>query len=112
MTSPITTHVLDISRGKPAVGIKAVLEVQSGSNWKEIGRGTTNDDGRIADLLDSQITPGLYRLTFATAEYFRTLKTESFYPKISIEFEIKNSDPHYHVPLLLSPFGYSTYKGS
>ncbi len=112
MTSPITTHVLDISAGKPAAGIKAVLEVQNGLHWKEIGRGTTNDDGRIAYLLNTQITTGVYRLTFATAEYFRTLKTESFYPQISIEFEVKSSGTHYHVPLLLSPFGYSTYRGS
>ena len=112
MTSPITTHVLDTSRGKPAAGIKVVLEVQSGSSWKEIGSGTTSDDGRIADLLAASVSPGVYRLTFETAEYFQSMKTESFYPKVSIEFEIKNSDAHYHVPLLLSPFGYSTYRGS
>ncbi len=92
--------------------MKAVLEVQNGSDWREIGRGTTSADGRITDFLATSISPGVYRLTFETAEYFQSMKTESFYPKVSIEFEIKNSDAHYHVPLLLSPFGYSTYRGS
>ncbi len=71
MKSPITTHVLDTSSGKPAAGIHVVLEMQSGSTWKEVGWGKTNSDGRIVDLLNSQIIAGSFRLTFSTAEYFR-----------------------------------------
>lgn len=112
MSSPITSHVLDTALGKPAKGISAVLEFFDGKNWKEIGRGITNDDGRIRDLLPEQNTlkKGIYRLTFDTATYRK--ETPGFYPYIPIVFEIQQTNQHYHVPLLLSPFGYSTYRGS
>ena len=115
MKSPITTHVLDTMRGKPAEGITIVLESRSESEaWKEMSRSKTNADGRVENLLPSnfKITPGIYRLTFLTAEYFRTLKVESFYPFVTITFEVKDAGSHYHVPLLCTAWSYSTYRGS
>lgn len=115
MKSSITTHVLDTMRGRPAEGITIVLESRSESEaWKEMSRSKTNADGRIENLLppNFKIPLGVYRLTFLTAEYFRTLKIESFYPFVTVTFEIRDTALHYHVPLLLSPHGYSTYRGS
>ncbi len=112
--SGITTHVLDISRGRPASGIPVTLEMELEGNWKVLGQGTTNEDGRLADLLDPEaaVTAGTYRLTFDTADYFAEHAMRSFYPQVNVVFKIKDPDQHYHVPLLLSPFGYSTYRGS
>jgi len=115
MKSPITTHVLDTSQGRPAAGVPAVLEVREASEaWRELARGATDDDGRISDLLaaDHALAPGIYRLTFDVAAYFRAQGKETFYPEIPITFEIRAPAEHYHVPLLLSPYGYSTYRGS
>jgi len=116
MPSPITTHVLDISRGCPASGVVVALEMQNASTagWKKLAIGTTNADGRIADLLPDgfNLQKGEYRLTFETGQYFRSLGAQSFYPLVSVIFEIHDPSQHFHVPLLLSPFGYSTYRGS
>jgi 5-hydroxyisourate hydrolase len=114
MRCPITTHVLDTTLGKPGEGVRVMLEIQAGINqWKELGSGRTNSDGRIADLVHAghQIERGLYRITFDTASYFRLLGVNSFYPYVQIVFEIRDPGAHYHVPLLLSPFGYSTCRG-
>lgn len=111
----ITTHVLDTTRGAPAVGVKVVLEVYTSSKeWKELARGETNTDGRIMDLLpeNNKLSPGTYRMTFLTAGYFRSVGVEGFYPYVPVVFELKEPIAHYHVPLLLNPFGYSTYRGS
>ncbi|SRR5579875_190368 len=112
--SPITTHVLDTARGCPAAGVCATLERMSNGDWQKLAAGTTNQDGRIGDLLadDHELLAGIYRLTFDTSRYFSDLAVQSFYPYIAIVFEVKNTSQHYHVPLLLSPFGYSTYRGS
>ena len=106
--SPITTHILDLARGVAASGIPVVLERLNGSSWKELARGTTNADGRIEDLLTpgSKAEKGTYRLTFDT----RTQST--FYPNVTVAFELSDCDRHHHIPLLLSPFGYSTYRGT
>lgn len=113
--SPITTHVLDLVEGRPAAGIAVVLE-QEGANaqWKAIGKGDTDTDGRVEGLLPpaSRLVPGNYRLQFSVRSYFERQKAQSFYPKVSIEFEVRKADEHYHVPLLLSRHGYSTYRGS
>ncbi len=112
--SPITTHVLDTALGKPAAGIRVTLyQLGDDANAVEIGRGVTNADGRITGLLpeNSKIS-GQYRLEFGTAEYFSATGRESFYPRVEILFEVDPAGGHYHVPLLLSPFGYSTYRGS
>ena len=114
MPSPITTHVLDTARGRPAEGVPAVLEVRRGASFQEIGRGVTNADGRIADLLprDAKLEKTAYRLIFDTGAYFGKNGGQGFYPAVSILFEVRDLARHYHVPLLLSPYGYSTYRGS
>lgn len=111
--SQITTHVLDTTLGKPAQGISIVLEQFSSATWKPLGTGNTNADGRLTNLLsaDVKLEPGIYRLIFDTASYFKTQGTKGFYPSVTIAFEISDA-AHYHVPLLLNPFGYSTYRGS
>lgn len=111
---PITTHVLDQSRGRPAAGVAVLLEIRAGESWRELGRGTTDDDGRVQHLLGSNtiLEAGEYRISFAVAPYFAELGVESFYSSIAITFLVVSTNQHYHVPLLLSPFGYSTYRGS
>ena len=112
--SAITTHVLDTSRGRPAAGVPVTLEVEAAGGWKLIGKGTTNADGRVSDLVPDEIAieAGIYRLIFDTSTYFAGNKVLAFYPQVSVVFKIENANQHYHVPLLLSPFGYSTYRGS
>jgi len=110
--SGITTHVLDTARGCPAAGVPVILERAVDSRWQPVGRGTTDADGRARDLLLSAPAAGRYRLTFDTNAYFRGVGEAGFYPEVSVTFVVDHGDDHYHVPLLLSPFGYSTYRGS
>ena len=115
MPSPITTHVLDLATGRPGADIHVVLDQRDAAGrWSRLAEGRTNADGRIADLLKSEavLPPALYRLCFCVAPYFEAQGRESFYETIPIVFKIEDSEEHYHVPLLLSPFGYSTYRGS
>jgi hydroxyisourate hydrolase len=106
--SGITTHVLDTSSGQPAEGVPVSLEREAESGWRLIGRGKTDADGRVSDLLSSAPEEGRYRLTFDTSSYFDA----GFYPEVSVTFVVEPGAEHYHLPLLLSPFGYSTYRGS
>jgi 5-hydroxyisourate hydrolase len=108
----ISTHVLDTARGHPAAGLEVVLE-RGGTGWEELGRGVTDADGRIGELLPpgAELEDGRYRLTFDTGQYFRTVGDAAFYPEVSIVFTVAGRG-HHHVPLLLSPFGYTTYRGS
>jgi 5-hydroxyisourate hydrolase len=111
--SEITTHVLDISRGRPAVGFQVGLQIKSGDTWKTLGAALTDANGRCADLLgQSLLQTGTYRLLFNAGGYYRELHLETFYSEISIVFEVTHPETNYHVPLLISPFGYSTYRGS
>jgi 5-hydroxyisourate hydrolase len=112
--SAITTHVLDISQGRPAAGVPVTLEVEVAGGWELVGKGATDKDGRVSDLLPEEITlaAGVYRLIFDTNRYFAAREVESFYPQVTIVFKLRDPSQHYHVPLLLSPFGYSTYRGS
>jgi 5-hydroxyisourate hydrolase len=111
--SPITTHVLDVSRGHPAHGVPVVLEREKRGEWFEVSRRTTDDDGRIHDLIAPHaLEAGHYRLTFDVAAYNAAHGITSFYPTVQITFSIVDPRAHYHVPLLLSPYGYSTYRGS
>lgn len=110
--SAVTTHVLDAARGRPAAGVAVHLEVASGPQWTTLAESSTNSDGRIGELGPQRLEPGEYRLTFATGDYFDALGTETFYPRVQISFRIADPEQHYHVPLLLSPFSYSTYRGS
>lgn len=113
--SPITTHVLDTALGRPAQGIVVHLDRQDADeSWAELGRGATNADGRITTLLPdgTALTPGVYRLRFLTEAYFASQNVRGFYPEVPILFRLDEPASHYHVPLLLCPFGYSTYRGS
>ncbi len=112
--SAITTHVLDTARGRPAAGVAVVLELQTAQGWQVLGQSATDTDGRVRALLpaDFLLAPGTYRLTFDTAAYFAAGQSESFYAQVMINFVVRDETQHYHVPLLLSPFGYSTYRGS
>jgi 5-hydroxyisourate hydrolase len=112
--SGITTHVLDTSRGRPASGVPVLLEMRSDDGWREIARAETDADGRVRPLLPpgSPFAVGTWRLTFDVGSYFASQGVDSFYPEASIVFVIRDAEQHYHVPLLLSPFGYSTYRGS
>jgi 5-hydroxyisourate hydrolase len=112
--SQITTHVLDISIGRPATGVPIILEIEkAGAAWKELGRGTTDSNGRLGDLAPrGSLKEGAYRLTFDTRTYFASRKVETLYPQVSVVFEVRHANEHHHIPLLLSPFGYSTYRGS
>jgi 5-hydroxyisourate hydrolase len=112
--SRISTHVLDTARGKPAAGIAVVLESAApDGTWSESGRGVTDTDGRIPDLCPSgALGQGDCRLRFATGEYFRALGEAAFYPEVIVRVRLDPAAARYHLPLLLSPFGYSTYRGS
>jgi 5-hydroxyisourate hydrolase len=112
--SPITTHVLDLALGAPARGLALSLSlVGPDGSARELARATTNADGRVADLLaPGNLQRGIYRLQFETGAYFAASQRPTFYPEVTVVFEIQEETEHYHVPLLLSPFGYSTYRGS
>lgn len=111
--SGITTHVLDTSLGKPAAGIPVSLSVREGGAWRELGRATTDADGRVRAFLPAASPAvGAYQLTFETAAYFRAASRETFFERVTLEFFAADASQHYHVPLLLSPFGYTTYRGS
>jgi 5-hydroxyisourate hydrolase len=112
--SGITTHVLDTSRGRPATGIRVTLERVLGDSVAAIGGGTTDADGRVPRLVaDGESLPaGRYRLSFDTAAWFAAERVEAFYPRVVVDFEVREGGGHYHVPLLLSPHGYTTYRGS
>jgi len=111
--SAITSHVLDTSLGKPASAVSVSLAMLEDGTFVEISRGVTDEDGRIKNLLGtSALTVGLYRLRFETGAHYRAIGQDSFYERVEIQFHVTDPSQHYHVPLLLSPFGYSTYRGS
>jgi 5-hydroxyisourate hydrolase len=113
--SPITTHVLDTALGRPAAGIAVFLELADPEErWTELGRGLTDADGRISTLLPDGaiLARGTYRLRFATAAYFTAPGMQCFYPEVVVLFRVDDPASHFHVPLLLSPYAYSTYRGS
>jgi 5-hydroxyisourate hydrolase len=108
--SAITTHVLDTAAGRPAAGVAVLLERATDTGWSTIGDGVTDDDGRVRELGPDTVTAGRYRLTFATGEYFGD--RESFFPEVTVTFTVTDPTAHHHVPILLSPFAFSTYRGS
>ena len=114
--SAISTHVLDTSRGRPAARVPVTLEITTdgGEHWGPHGRAETDADGRVKNLLPAGATLAAtaYRLTFDTGAYFAARGVESFYPSVTVVFRIRDASQHHHVPLLLSPYGYSTYRGS
>ena len=111
--SPITTHILDTALGRPAAGVGVQLEAKVDGAWQHVGAGETDDDGRNKSLMPAgELKAGTYRITFDTLGYYQGLGEKSFYPEVRISFVVESIEQHYHVPLLLSPFGYSTYRGS
>jgi 5-hydroxyisourate hydrolase len=114
--SPITSHVLDTALGQPARGLAITLEVlseESGDTWTLLAAQVTDGDGRVSDLLaPGGLQARTYRLIFDTGAYFRDGGRPLFYPRVEVIFRVAAPDQHHHIPLLLSPFGYSTYRGS
>jgi 5-hydroxyisourate hydrolase len=113
--STISTHILDTSRGQPVPGVGVSLEVlNAGEGWSPLAQAVTDDDGRVKAfvLAEPQLGAGTYRLVFSIGQYFTSLNQQSFYPEVTVSFLIEGGAEHYHVPLLISPFGYSTYRGS
>jgi 5-hydroxyisourate hydrolase len=111
----LSTHVLDATTGRPAAGVQVRLERGDDVGWMPAGRGQTGADGRLrlsGDGGAADFEPGVYRITFASGAYFLARGSASFYPEVTITFEMTAPGEHYHVPLLLSPFAYSTYRGS
>lgn len=112
-TPSISTHVLDVARGQPASGIRVRLVRRDGTDWREVGADVTDADGRIETLLrDEPLRSGAYRLIFDTRPYLLARHGRAFHPEVTVAFEVSSADERYHVPLLLSPFGYTTYRGS
>ena len=109
----ITTHVLDTAQGRPGKAIAIELERVDGNVWHLVGGGVTDDDGRLRTLTpQGPVQPGTYRIRFQTGAYFAAQGTPGFFPVVEIHFTVADGAQHYHVPLLLSPYGYSTYRGS
>lgn len=110
----ITSHILDTSLGNPAADVQITLMRKQADDWVELGSAATNQDGRVSDFLghDDVLAAGIYKLTFNLSDYYAALGTESFYPYAEVVFQIAGDGQHYHVPLLLNPYGYSTYRGS
>ncbi len=111
----ISTHVLDTAKGKPAAGVPVRLDRQDSSGkWSSLGSARTDQDGRCGQLLPANATlaEGLYRLTFDTASYFAACGVDGLYPVVEISFRIRSGESQFHIPLLLSPHGYTTYRGS
>ncbi|HEX6214779.1 MAG TPA: hydroxyisourate hydrolase [Vicinamibacterales bacterium] len=113
--SAITTHVLDTALGRPAAGIAVRLEQRArGGEWTAIGQGETDRDGRLRSLHPegSPLAAGVYRITFDTKSYFASRRAAAFYPEVVVVFETTAGETHYHVPLLIAPFGFTTYRGT
>jgi 5-hydroxyisourate hydrolase len=111
----ISTHILDVARGQPAGGVAVSLSAQNtDESWNELSQAWTDEDGRVKPffLVSEPLDPGNYRLVFDTESYFANLEIDSFFPQVTIVFRVEDPASHYHVPLLISPYGYSTYRGS
>ena len=111
---PLSTHVLNTTTGKAASGVNLILQKQTGGGWDELRKVKTDVKGRATDLYipGKPLQAGTYRLIFETGEYFKTQGESTFFPRVEIVFAIEKTDEHYHIPLLISPYGYSTYRGS
>jgi 5-hydroxyisourate hydrolase len=108
----ISTHVLDLMSGKPAAGVLVVLARLDDHAWTIVGKAKTNRDGRVKSVSAKKLEAGIYELSFETGAYFQKKKTKAFHPWVTVTFHMPKGGADYHVPLLLSPFGYSTYRGS
>ena len=112
--NPLSVHVLNLENGLPSPGVNVTLEKHVGKEWQSLSQGVTNEQRRIGELFPAKQTleAGEYRVVFKTGEYFKKVGRDTFFPEIPVIFEVKNVDQHYHIPLLLSPYGFSTYRGS
>lgn len=110
--STITTHILDTAVGKPATGVQITLEQNSGQGWLPIASGCTDDDGRIRDLAPAPLAAGHYRLVAEIGDYFAASGRETLYASAQIDFVLPEAGSHYHLPFLISPWSWSTYRGS
>jgi 5-hydroxyisourate hydrolase len=106
----LSTHVLDAMTGMPAAGVAVRVESLVDGRWQAAGEATTDADGRVRELGNPSV--GVHRITFDTAGYFARTGVRGFYPEVTVTFEVVDADAHHHVPLLLSPFAFSTYRGS
>ncbi|MFI8743057.1 hydroxyisourate hydrolase [Stutzerimonas zhaodongensis] len=112
--NPLSVHVLNLNDGLPSPDVKVTLEKQNGNQWTALNDGVTNQQGRITALYpqDKALEKGTYRVTFKTGDWFEAHDTASFFPEVPVIFEMDGTVPHYHIPLLLSPYGFSTYRGN
>jgi 5-hydroxyisourate hydrolase len=109
----ITTHVLDIANGVPAVGVSIILEIRGADDWRPVGRGTSDERGRVTLVEARPLDPGTYRLTFDLGDYHRAQGVAApFFPEAKVIFSVRDPAQHYHVPLVITPYGYSTYRGA
>jgi 5-hydroxyisourate hydrolase len=110
----ITTHVLDLTQGGPAVNVAVILEIRQANDWSPVGRGVTDAKGRLTSLTEGlPMPPGIYRLIFDLGAYHRAQGMSiPFFPEATITFNVRDTSEHYHVPLVISPYGYSTYRGT
>ncbi|ENX20702.1 hydroxyisourate hydrolase [Acinetobacter vivianii] len=113
-SNPLSVHVLNQQNGLPATDVTVVLEAQQKNQWVKINQAKTDQNGRITALYPTQqqLKSGVYKVTFKTGDWYKAQKQSSFFPEIPVIFEVDGTLPHYHIPLLLSPYGYSTYRGS
>ena len=112
--NPLSVHVLDLQSGQPTAGIQVTLEQRQGAQWRELASGVTNAQGRIAALYPEgkPMAASEYRIVFKTGEHYARQGQTTFFPRIPVEFTVDAQAQHTHIPLLLSPFGYSTYRGN
>ena len=112
--NPLSVHVLNLENGLPSPGVEVVLEQQDGKNWTKLNTGVTNEQGRIPALYPEgkKLEQGVYRVTFETGDWFKKHDTATFFPEVPVIFSADASVEHYHIPLLLSPYGFSTYRGN
>lgn len=112
--NPLSVHVLNLQDGLPSPDLTVTLEKQQSGTWQTLNQGVTNEQGRITDLYPQgkALEKGTYRVTFKTGDWFKKHDTASFFPEVPVIFNVDGSVPHYHIPLLLSPYGFSTYRGS
>ena len=112
--NPLSVHVLNLENGLPSAGVSVTLEQHVGDHWQSLAEGVTNQQGRIAELFPANqaMKPGEYRVVFKTGDYYKKANRETFFPEVPVIFEVKQADQHYHIPLLLSPYGFSTYRGN
>ena len=112
--NPLSVHVLNLQDGLPSSEVKVSLEEQKNGKWVQLSQATTNEQGRIPALYPEgkKLEKGMYKVTFKTGDWFKAHKQKSFFPEVPVIFEVDGSVEHYHIPLHLSPYGYSTYRGN